>query len=60
VVAQAGPSKNGTPGMGSCENVYAIPINLTKELLWQPLQNWDAQDIGTACLIVSVLDYSLD
>ena len=39
VVAQAGPSKNGTPGMGSGENGYAIPINLTQELLWQPLQD---------------------
>ena len=60
IYAQGGPSKDGTPGMGSGENVYAIPLDLTRELLWQPLQGWSAQDAGTACLVVSVLDYSLD
>ena len=30
VVAQAGPSKNGTPCMGSGENFYAIPLDLTR------------------------------
>ena len=53
-------SKDGTPGMGSGENVYAIPLDLTAELLWQPLQNWSAQDVGTARLLVAVLDYEED
>ena len=36
------------------------PINLTKELIWQPLQEWNAQHAGDVCLLASVLDYSLE
>ena len=58
-VAQAGPSSNGTPGMGPGENVYAIPLDLSAELLWEPMENWSAQDAGTACLVSMVMDYEL-
>ena len=27
----------------------ACPLDLTAELLWQPMHNWSAQDVGTAC-----------
>ena len=40
--------RRGPPGIGSGENVYAIRLELTKELLWQPLKGWNAQDTGTA------------
>ena len=60
VVAQSGLSKNGNPGMRSGENVYAILLELTKELLCQPLQGWNAHDPGTACLLAFVLDYVME
>ena len=59
-MAQSGPSSNGTQGMGKGENVYATPLDLSAELLWEPMQDWTAQDAGTACLISMVLDYDLE
>ena len=60
VVAQASASKDGAPGMSSGENVYAIPLDLTTELLWQPVQSWSAQDAGTARFVMAVLDHEED
>jgi hypothetical protein len=54
VVAQAGASKDGAPGMSSGDN---IPLDLTTELLWQPMQSWSAQDAGSTCLVMAVLAY---
>ena len=40
VSAQAGPSRNGTPGSGSGEHVYPIPIKLVHELFGEAYADW--------------------
>jgi hypothetical protein len=43
--AQGGPTKGGTPGSGSGESVYPVPLGLTTELLHEPMQQWRAGEV---------------
>jgi hypothetical protein len=57
VTAQSGPSRGGTPGSGSGEHVYPVPLELTTELLYEPMQGWAPRETRSACLITAILDY---
>ena len=40
-----GATKGGTPGSGSGESVYPVPLGLTTELLHEPMQQWKAGEV---------------
>ena len=44
VSAQAGPSKDGTPGSGTGENVYPIPVHLVHTLFGPVYVDWNTED----------------
>ena len=48
VSAQSGPSKNGTPGSGTGEEVYPIPVHLVHQLFSPVYKSWIA-DAGKLC-----------
>ena len=49
VSAQAGPSKNGTPGSGSGEEVYPIPVHLVHQLFSPVYKTYWMADAGRQC-----------